>query len=113
MLKAQKRGYISRIYEIHYIYLLLNSQKQKIMIATTIQSRKKLIDLKESTFKSLSVMAIHEGTNLKRFIENILDKAAADFDDSLLYEHLSKTDPEGKQALGLQEKADFENWLGV
>ncbi len=83
------------------------------MIATTIQPKKKLIELKESTFKSLSVMAIHEGTNLKRFIENLLDKAAADFDEARLYEHLSKIDPEGKQSLAPQEKAEFENWLGV
>ena len=33
--------------------------------------------------------------------------------DTLLYEHLSKTLPEGKQKLDAKEKDDFENWLGV
>ena len=64
-----------------------------------------------TTIKTLHVMAIHEGTKLKRFIENILDKATADFDESLLYEHLSKSDPEGKQALGLQEKQILKTGL--
>ena len=32
-------------------------------------------------------------------------------EDTLLYEHLSKTLPEGKQKLDAKEKDDFENWL--
>lgn len=84
-----------------------------IMITATVQPKKKLIELKEDTFKSLSIMAIHQGTNLKRFIENILDKVASDYDDTLLYDHLSKSDPDGKLSLTQEEKSDFENWLGV
>lgn len=83
------------------------------MLTTTIPSKKKLIDLKEDTFKSLSIMAIQQGTNLKKCIETILDKVADEYEDTLLYEHLSKTVPEGKQALDLKEKDDFESWLGV
>lgn len=83
------------------------------MITATLQSKKKLIDIKEDTFKALSSMAVQQGTNLKNFIESILDKVAVDYDDTQLYEYLSKTDLEGKQPLSSKEKKDFENWLGV
>ena len=39
----------------------------------TVTYKKKIIDLKEDTFKSLSVMAARQGTNLKKLIENLLD----------------------------------------
>ena len=83
------------------------------MITATVAPKKKLIDLKEETFKSLSVMAIHQGTNLKRIIEKILDEVAIDYEETLLYEHLSKSAPEGKQKLDMREQDAFENWLGV
>lgn len=40
----------------------------------TVTYKKKIIDLKEDTFKVLSVMAARQGTNLKKLIENLLDK---------------------------------------
>lgn len=83
------------------------------MATATLQSKKKLIDLKEDTFKALSIMAVQHGTNLKSFIESVLDKVADEYDDALLYEYLSKTEPKGKQPLGQKEKYDFESWLGV
>ena len=43
----------------------------------TIPHRKKIITLKEDTFRALSVMAAKQGTNLKRLIESMLDRAAA------------------------------------
>ena len=83
------------------------------MITATLQPKKKLIDLKEDTFKALSVMALQHGTNLKHIIETILDNVAENHNDTHLYELLSKSDPEGKEAISQEEKADFENWLGV
>lgn len=84
------------------------------MITTAIPARKKkIIDLKEDTFKSLSIMAIQHGTNLKNFIEVILDNVASDFDDEKLYAHLLQTQPEGKEPLSAKEQEDFERWLGV
>ena len=48
----------------------------------TVTHRRKIIDLKEDTFKALSVMAARQGTNLKKLIENLLDKTAEEYDDS-------------------------------
>jgi hypothetical protein len=39
---------------------------------STTPHMKKLIDLDESTFKTLSHMAIESNTNLKKYIESIL-----------------------------------------
>ena len=36
-------------------------------------SKRKIIDLKDDTFKTLSIMAIQKGTNLKNYIEDILN----------------------------------------
>lgn len=104
--------YIYGIYEIYYISLQHKSNLTS-MITATVPSRKKLIDLKDETFKALSVMAVQRGTNLKNFIETILDRVADDYDDALQYQTLSKTDPDGKQPLTPSEQSDFENWLGV
>ena len=52
------------------------------MITATLQPKKKLIDLKEDTFKALSVMALQHGTNLKHFIETILDNVAENHNDT-------------------------------
>ena len=45
----------------------------------TVTHRRKIIDLKEDTFKALSVMAARQGTNLKKLIENLLDKTAEEY----------------------------------
>jgi hypothetical protein len=76
-------------------------------------SKRKVIDLKDDTFRLLSVMAAQQGTNLKRFIENLLDRAAEEYDDATIYRLLSEKKPEGKIKLNAQEKKDFENWLGL
>ena len=67
---------------ISYIFLIF--AKKKIMEAT-VTHRRKIIDLKEDTFKALSVMAARQGTNLKKLIENLLDKTAEEYDDSEAY----------------------------
>ena len=75
-------------------------------------SKRKIINLDEETFKTLSIMAIEEGTNLKNYIEKVLSDIADNYQDSKLYAKLSKERPEGHIILNQQEKTDFENWLG-
>ena len=79
----------------------------------TVTYKKKIIDLKEDTFKSLSVMAARQGTNLKRLIENLLDKTAEEYDDSETYRYLSDNYPEGHMRLDENERKGFMDWLGV
>ena len=76
-------------------------------------SKRKNINLDETNFKTLSIMAIEEGTNLKNYIEKVLSDIADNYQDSKLYAKLSKERPEGHIILNQQEKTDFENWLGV
>ena len=84
------------------------------MNTTTLSSSKrKIINLDEETFKTLSIMAIEEGTNLKNYIEKVLSDIADNYQDSKLYAKLSKERPEGHIILNQQDKTDFENWLGV
>ena len=84
------------------------------MKPTTLSpSKRKIIDLDDTTFKTLSIMAIEEGTNLKNYIEKVLSEIADNYEDLKLYAKLSKERPEGHVILNQQEKTDFENWLGV
>ena len=84
------------------------------MKTTTLSpSKRKIIDLDDTTFKTLSIMAIEEGTNLKNYIEKLLSDIAYNYEDSKLYAKLNKERPEGHVILNQQEKDDFENWLGV
>lgn len=76
-------------------------------------SKRKIIDLKDDTFKTLSIMAIQKGTNLKKYIEDVLNELAENYEDAKLYAKLSKENPDGNIMLNEQEKADLENWLGV
>ena len=56
------------------------------MKTTTLSpSKRKIIDLDETTFKTLSIMAIEEGTNLKNYIEKLLSDIADTYEDSKLY----------------------------
>ena len=81
--------------------------------ATLTPSKRKIINLDETTFKTLSIMAVEEGTNLKNYIEKLLSDIADNYEDAKLYAKLSKERPEGLVMLNAQEKADFEDWLGV
>ena len=84
------------------------------MKTTTLSpSKRKIIDLDDTTFKTLSIMAIEEGTNLKNYIEKVLSEIADNYEDSKLYDKLSKERPEGHVILNQQEKTDFKDWLGV
>lgn len=83
------------------------------MATTTVQTKKKIIDISGNTFRSLSIMAANRGTNLKKFIESVLDSVAEAYDENQQYAWLVKNDAEGKEKASEKEKADFENWLGV
>lgn len=80
---------------------------------TLIPSKRKIIDLDENTFKTLSIMAIQKGTNLKKYIEGLLSDIADNYEDAKIYAQLSKNRPDGNVMLNKQEKDDFENWLGL
>ena len=81
--------------------------------ATLTPSKRKIINLAETTFTTLSIIALQQGTNLKNYIEKLLSDIADNYEDAKLYAKLSKERPEGHVMLNAQEKADFENWLGV
>lgn len=74
-------------------------------------SHRKLIDIPENVFQALSIKAAAMGTNLKRYIEDMLVREMEDMDDAEIYKYLVSTRPEGKVMLNAQEKEDFEKWL--
>lgn len=77
------------------------------------EKKRKIIDIKEDTFKILSIKAAEEGTNLKALIEHSLDDLAENIRDSQLYSYLLNNYPEGKEVINSSEKEEFENWLGL
>lgn len=84
------------------------------MSTTTLSpSKRKIIDLNENTFKTLSIMAIQKGTNLKNYIEELLNDIAEDYEDAKIYAQLSKEQPEGHIPVSKEEQEEFEKWLGV
>lgn len=76
-------------------------------------TKRKIIDLNEDTFKTLSIMAIQKGTNLKNYIESVLNELAEGYEDAKLYAKLSKEHPEGLIPVSKEEQEEFEKWLGV
>jgi hypothetical protein len=76
-------------------------------------SKRKIIDLDDNTFKTLSIMAIENGTNLKKYIEELLSSIAENHEEARIYASLTKERPEGQIVLDEREKADLEKWLGV
>ena len=102
--------FIAFLYISYILYIF--AEKQEYM-EVSVTHKRKIIDIKEDTFKALSVIAAREGTNLKRFIENLLDKAAQEYDDSETFRYLSDNYPDGKVMLDRNERKDFMDWLGV
>lgn len=96
------------------IRLALSLQKNKKMrtaIRTKATTRRKLIDIPDEVFRTLSVKAAAMGLNLKNYIEKLLAEDANEIDDAEIYRYLSATRPEGKTMLNAHEKSNFENWL--
>lgn len=76
-----------------------------------IDTRRKLIDIPENVFQALNLKAAAMGTNLKKYIEELLIRESEDMDDAEVYKYLVSTRPEGKVMLNAEEKKDFEEWL--
>lgn len=74
-------------------------------------THRKLIDIPENVFQALSIKAAAMGTNLKKYIEELLVREMEDMEDAEIYKYLVATRPEGKVMLSKDEQADFENWL--
>ena len=85
-------------------------------MATTLLKenvRRKNIDIKPHTFRTLSVKAAEQGTNLKKYIEWLLDNMVEDEEDVLLYNMNIKDNPECWEFLNDEEKATFEKEIGL
>lgn len=78
---------------------------------TGMTTHRKLIDIPENVFQALSIKAAAMGTNLKKYIEELLVREMEDMEDAEIYKYLAATRPEGKVMLSKDEQADFENWL--
>lgn len=108
-----------QIYCIYGIYLCIfvpqaEFLKKKIYeYSKKSPLKRKIIDLDENTFKTLSIMAIQKGTNLKNYIETLLNDIAEDYEDAKIYAKLSKEQPEGLVPVSKEEQDEFEQWLGV
>lgn len=74
-------------------------------------THRKLIDIPENVFQALTIKAAAMGTNLKRYIEDLLVREMEDMDDAEVYKYLVSTRPDGKIMLDAREHADFEKWL--
>ena len=77
------------------------------MNKSTIVTKKKIIDLKPETEKSLRLIAVNYGQNLKSYIESVLDELANE-DDILI---ALANEPEADEILKKSEKTVFLNSL--
>lgn len=73
-------------------------------------SKRKIIDIPEDCFRSLSIIAASEGLNLKNYIEKILEDEAKTLKEDRYILELLK-DPDANQPLIAEQKAEFEKWL--
>lgn len=76
------------------------------------RKKRKIIDLHEDTFRALSILASANDTNLKSYIETILDNEAKILKEEQIYK-VFLTDPDAQEIASTEEKLSFENWLGV
>lgn len=78
-----------------------------------IPTRRKLIDIPENVFQALSIKAAAMGTNLKKYIEELLVREMEDMEDAEVYKYLVSTRPEGKIMLSESEQDKFERKMGL
>ena len=76
-------------------------------------SRRKLIDIPEDVFTTLSMKATAMGMNLKKYIEHLLIQEAEEMDDAEVYRYLLSTRPEGKVMLTETEQDELERKMGL
>jgi hypothetical protein len=74
---------------------------------------RKVIDIKQDTFRGLSVIAASRGVSLKKFIENSLEELVEAYDDAAVYRYLCQTDPDGMEMVSEEEKNIFLKELGL
>lgn len=79
----------------------------------TGSSHRKLIDIPEDVFKTLSLKATAMGMNLKKYIEHLLIQEAEEMEDAEVYKYLVSTRPEGKVMLTESEQEEFERKMGI
>lgn len=65
---------------------------------------KKLLDLPENVVAVLSVHAAKNGKSVKSFMQSLLISAAEELKDTITYEFLSKSEPEGEVMTAQEEK---------
>ena len=80
---------------------------------TAVHTRRKNIDIREDVYRFLSIKAAASGTNLKNYIEALLEKEVEDMDENATYKYHYNVRPDGDVELTEEETKDFENWLGL
>ena len=80
---------------------------------TEVHTRRKNIDIREDVYRFLSIKAAASGTNLKNYIEALLEKEVEDMNEAATYQYLCTVRPDGDVELSEEETKDFENWLGL
>ena len=80
---------------------------------TAVHTRRKNIDIREDVYRFLSIKAAASGTNLKNYIEALLEKEVEDMNEAATYQYLCTVRPDGDVELSEEETKDFENWLGL
>lgn len=83
------------------------------MNTVALRTKRKNIDIREDVFHFLSIKAAASGTNLKNYIETLLEKDVEDMNEAATYQYLCNARPDGNIALNDQETENFENWLGI
>ena len=83
------------------------------MNTAVVPTRRKNIDIREDVYRFLSIKAAASGTNLKSYIESVLEKDVEDMDEAATYQYLCTVRPDGDVELSEEESKDFENWLGL
>ena len=83
------------------------------MNTTAVQTKRKNIDIREDVYRFLSIKAAASGTNLKNYIEALLEKEVEDMDEAATYQYLCNVRPDGDVELSEEETKDFEDWLGL
>lgn len=82
-------------------------------VTTKNSMHRKLIDIPEDAFRSLSVRAAGMGKSLKKLIEEILIREAEEIDDAEVYKYLVTSRPDGKIMLSDSEQEEFERKFGI
>ena len=83
------------------------------MNTAAVQTKRKNIDIREDVYRFLSIKAAVSGTNLKSYIESLLEKEVEDMNEAATYQYLCSVRPDGDVELSEEETKDFENWLGL